>query len=490
MQLYDLAIFLLLFAYFKKKGDAEITPLSSWTLPLTFALKVSVGGLFVYIYTYYYGNGILSEDAGVYMRESKIVHDVFYQSKLDYFKLLFGLDFDHQLTLQYLSETTNWDAGSQSVINENRVFIKFQSLIQFISFNRVSVHVMVMCAISTLAVKHLFIAIQQRTTLKSFYTFWLIALIPSVLFWTSGLAKEPLMLLGFGLLIRSLLDLHFSIKRKFFFGIVGIMLVLIFKSYVLLALVPPFIFCATYKLLPHLNGFFVFTISIFMIALFVFIFPGKRQSFVELTTRKQYDFNNVASGGIHAHLGNTFYFFSPEKRSALLIEGDHLQVIKPVTAVAYQHGDISHPKLIEFVPNEDKMFIYFQNERCHGYFDITPIENSFMQLIKNIPQALMNSLFRPFLFDEGGSMKYLAMLEMVLIYLGLAFAFFKRKTLEKKEIMLIVATWMFIFTLSLLIGWVTPVLGAIVRYRIPILLAIAFIAFILFNPPIKFKTNE
>lgn len=44
-------------------------------MPIAFALKVFSGMFFLYVYTYLYGNGNLSADAGDFMRESKMTHE-------------------------------------------------------------------------------------------------------------------------------------------------------------------------------------------------------------------------------------------------------------------------------------------------------------------------------------------------------------------------------------------------------------------------------
>jgi hypothetical protein len=40
----------------------------------------------------------------------------------------------------------------------------------------------------------------------------------------------------------------------------------------------------------------------------------------------------------------------------------------------------------------------------------------------------------------------------------------------------------FSLILTLLIGWTTPVIGAIIRYKVPVQLAMMLVTLILFNP--------
>ena len=116
----------------------RIESLSAWTSALTFSLKFGAGLIFLFIYTKYYGHGSLSADAGDFMSESKVLNDVFKQSPSDYFKLLFGWGDQSELIANYLSETKHWDAGAQSLLNDNRFLLKIHSLIHFFSFRNVT----------------------------------------------------------------------------------------------------------------------------------------------------------------------------------------------------------------------------------------------------------------------------------------------------------------------------------------------------------------
>jgi hypothetical protein len=254
--------------------------------------------------------------------------------------------------------------------------------------------------------------------------------------------------------------------------------------------VPTFLFYWSYKLFPKFKLINASLILIAITAIASISFSEKRGNFVHLLTRKQYDFNNVALGGIHAHLDSTFYFFSTDKLAAIQIESDSIKIIRPVTAVAYKHGDISHPREVDFLPNEQKLFIYFQNSKCKGYLETTPINNSSLQLLLNSPEALINALFRPIIGDVGGKLKYFATIEILLVYSLLIFAIFRRRKLNDEQKNRVFSALIFIISLSLLIGWVTPVIGAIARYRLPVLVGLTFIALVLINPSKKYRRHE
>jgi hypothetical protein len=79
-------------------------------------------------------------------------------------------------------------------------------------------------------------------------------------------------------------------------------------------------------------------------------------------------------------------------------------------------------------------------------------------------------------------LKYLSFAEVWLIFGFLAIAWIKRRKLSDTERGIIFMLAVFSFILFLLIGWTTPVLGAITRYRFPAQFALILIGMILLKP--------
>lgn len=95
--------------------------------------------------------------------------------------------------------------------------------------------------------------------------------------------------------------------------------------------------------------------------------------------------------------------------------------------------------------------------------------------LKQIPQAFSRVLFRPYLWEADSAPVLLSALENFFLILSvlLLLFFVKRGT---KPIPLLLFSVGFILTLFIFIGMITPVLGAMVRYRI---IGIPFLIFIL-----------
>jgi len=460
--------------------------MNPWIVPAAFIVKILVGSLFLFIYSIHYGSGDLSADAGDFMYESKIVFDVFFKSPVDYLKLLTGIGETDELIQKYLQQTFHWDVGDLTIINDSKNVLRVHSLIQFISFGNPFIHMLVMSFLSLLATIHLYKAIRSYSNLKSYLLFSVIFLVPSTLFWTSGILKEPLMFLGLALFVRGLLDPTLA-KRKYYFIPTGIALMLLFKPYVLACILPAIAFFFIYRYFGGDSLIRSLAISTALLSLTILIFPKTEETFTHYISRKQFDFDNVGKGGIHV-LGDTcFYYFKPHQIDQLEFKGNLVSLKSPTDAYVIYFGSIKSPIPVKLEPSGEIWQVYFKSIGCLSYIEPTLIENSSRQLLLNIPEALSNSIFRPYPWDPGSWLKIPIIIEVWLIFIALTICLLFKRKLNSSERNLIGALLIFALTLFLLIGWTTPVIGAIARYRFPAQLALVFIGLILVDSKKIFK---
>lgn len=485
--LYTLVLFVALVLALRYLPALNSKYLNPWALPVSFAIKVGVGLYFLYVYTAIYGKGALSADAGAFMKESAILNDVFYRAPGDYFKLLFGFGDQELLVGKYLSATSHWDSGAQAILSDNRNILRVHSVFQFVSKGDAARHVLFMCFISLIGIKQLFLAIRPYSSLNKYWLFGALLLFPSILFWTSGILKEPLLFLGIGLFVRGVLD-RLTPVRKWTFILSGALLILGFKPYVLICAIPGVLFYFLHRILPKFRVAGALLILAAPLVIGLSLMPDTRSKIAHVLSRKQYDFKNVGHGGLHAQSDTCFYFFESDQISELLISGDSVRIDKPMDAQMLAFGSTDPPTPVHLEPTGENWYIFFRNDRSDGFIETTPINDSFAQLMLNIPEALLNSLFRPFPTDPGSWLKYPAMLEVLLLYAFLIFSFFRRKILSEEHKALVISLLIFSLCLSLLIGWVTPVLGAIVRYRIPVFAALLLIGLLIYEP--KKRTHD
>ena len=102
---------------------------------------------------------------------------------------------------------------------------------------------------------------------------------------------------------------------------------------------------------------------------------------------------------------------------------------------------------------------------------IPNLNNDIFSFILAAPYALFNSLLRPGPFDVSNALTLLSMMEL-LIVLTMALTSIYYKKAKHVDPNYLLFSLNFILLLGLLIGWTTPVLGAIVRYRVPILVVL------------------
>lgn len=453
-------------------------------MPIGFSVKVLVGIVFLFIYLHPDTNNSVPSDTMRFMKESKILHDVFYQSPKDYFTLLFGFTENKILIHKYLSNTFLWDAGSYTLVNDSRNLIRLNSLIHFISFGSAFIHNLFMCLIGLLGIKQIYLSFEKYTQLNKNIFFFLILSVPSLIFWTSGILKEPILFLGIALFTRTIF-LEDKLKKRILIGILSLIILLSFKPYNLICTIPPLLF-AFYNITIFKKSLFKSILAVIVtISLGIIILPNQREQTVKYLSRKQFDFDHVGKGGIFTDYNDTSLLYFEMKdydKIAVNMQDSSLQIIKitAVQIVSKSHSFATFNSIKK--ANSTKYKIVYNVGGALSYIKTTPINNSFFQLIKNIPEALINSLLRPFPDDPGSVLKYIALIELWSVFTILLLSLKISRKLNLIEKRIIIALSIFIISLSLVIGLTTPVLGAIFRYRFLNLLSIIIISAMIINP--------
>lgn len=469
----------------------HIKGLASWVMPLGFTIKVLVGIIFLLIYSYPDSNNSVPSDTMRFMNESKVLNRVFYQSPKDYFTLLFSLTEEKELINKYLSETFLWDAGSYTLVNDSRNLIRFNSLIHFVSFGSAFIHNLFMCLIGLIGVKNIYLSFEKFTKLnKTFFVFILLC-VPSLIFWTSGILKEPILFLGIGLFTRTILAKD-RLWIRVVFGLIGLLILLSFKPYNLICTIPALLF-AVYNLTVFKKSILKSVLaSLVTICIGILILPQQRDKTVKYLSRKQFDFDHVGKGGIFTDFNDTsllYFHMKDYEHLSINLKDSTLKIIEKtnIQIVSKKHSFKTVDSFKE--ASEDKLKIVYNVGGALSYIKTTPINNSFFQLIKNIPEALINSLLRPFPNDPGSALKFIALVELWMVLALLMFSIVHARKINLLEKRIIFSLIIFIISLSLVIGFTTPVLGAIFRYRFLNILAIVIVSSIIFNPK-KLKVKE
>jgi hypothetical protein len=134
--------------------------------------------------------------------------------------------------------------GENRMINDNRTVIRVNAMLHFISFHFYPTHILFMCFLSFVGSVLLFKAFPKRGTKQIYAATVACFLVPSLLFWSVGVLKEPLLVLGLGgflFYFRKIIT-EFSLSTLFLL-IVSILLLLCVKIYVFIVVLPMILIC-------------------------------------------------------------------------------------------------------------------------------------------------------------------------------------------------------------------------------------------------------
>ncbi len=457
--------------------------LKPWILPLSFVLKCGVGLIFLQFYVFQHKDAHLHTDAGAFFHESKILNSVYDESPYDYVKLMSGFGATESLSEKHLGATNHWDSGKQAIFNDNRNIIRVHAVLHYISFGSIIVHMLFFSLLSIFGVVLLFLSLRAHSALKPWVIFTMLLLFPNLLFWSSGILKEPFILFGIGALAYGLTRPIWNFNRAIFI-LLGLIALLCFKPYILMALVLAASVYLIYVIVPKFKLATTLIIPIALVGLFVLLFPQTVQKGTHILSRKQFDFSNVGRGGMHVRSepDSVFYYFAPEQYKNLTISGDSIWLNTEIDAWKVKLGDLIPPVPIHVKPNEHAWLLHFDQPRANSFIEIAPIEDDPIRLLITAPAAIINALFRPIPTDPGGKLKFLVFFETVLLFGLIFWTLLRHRVLSTKERGFILSAIAFCLLLSVLIGWTTPVLGAIHRYRFPIQLALLCAVIVAWKP--------
>jgi len=440
----------------------------------TFLLKVSAIALFHVLYIKMYGS-IFYSDTGNFYRDSKAIHDIAYGNFGEFVKLMFGVQEDGQgsyIFENYLKPTTTWDkAPGEILYNDNRIILRLNALIHFISFGNYYVHALFSCFFSFLGINWIYKTFKEKFNGKEIYFFLIWVLFPGVWFWTGALFKEApaLFLMGWLLvsLKRILVNKHYSFKNVFML-IVGVILSIVFKPYLMLPLLLTSVlfFVIIHKKDAGLK---------YATALFICLLAGNYSAFllfkkdaVKILSERQRDFMDMSDGGLFL-LGKDKFIRAPYDLSILKIDSSQTEIKAKIKAGAsYSYCELSHQQdTLICNDNTDTSAAYtlmYIIPRAHSTLYGPALDGTWISFIKAIPYAEYIGMFKPLFWDARNKMDLIASLEnVIIIFSFLLFLYNGMKSgfRDPHYIYFLSIT----FLVLLLIGITSPNLGAIQRYR-------------------------
>jgi hypothetical protein len=475
--IFGLIIFLgfslFLYLWSKKHGDWKVSSalIGGW------AIKCLAACAFFYVYSEIYGKGKLSEDAGAYIEEAAILNTIYKDNPNDYYNLIFNKHDFETTIIHYFENIKISRIGPPAfLINDTRNQIKLISLISLLIGEEVFTLFAFFCLLSFIGLLVLWRSLVKKTSMNPIVVFLFLVLPISLLFWTSSPLKESTSLFGLQLLFAAYIENNKTL-RWILVGAIGLIFTLLFKPYIFVILVLGWLVVQLYvKLFNEKKLSYAFTVVALIILASYYSLPKKVMYAV---SDKQFDFVNVARGGVHMEGDTCYYFLEKKNRSKIEIRNSMVHVLIPVQVIAIEKGKIRREQFFTLYPNKEKLRFEYEQFGGSSFFKTKAIDRKWINLLLAIPQAISNTFLRPFPWTGFISIQNILLTLENLFYLFLFYQILRKKNqiinMKIKELIHILLVSSFLF--AIVIGLTTPISGAIVRYRIPIhlFLLISFI---------------
>jgi hypothetical protein len=375
-----------------------------------FLFKILCGIMVWVVYTYYYTDRATA-DIYKYFDDSKVIYDSLWSKPADFFHMITGTGnntpaFDH-----YYTEMNFWARRVDSgLYNDSHTIIRFNALLRLFSLGHYQVHTVVMCFLSLSGLTAIYKTFVQALPDKKRELLFAIFLLPSVLFWGSGVLKEGLIFFALGLLIYHTQRLFSS--RALLMCIFTTLLLALSKFYVWLAIFPGILLMIWVNKSSAKNPFLKYAVIFAVvgcIGLNIDTFSDIQNPLVTLS-QKQYEFTELASGNF--------------------TDANH----KPIP-------------------------------QASSTIHINRLEPTLFSFISNAPQALANTFLRPFPWEMRSAMMLPAGLETWILLLFILLCILFPLPLNQIRWEYVLFCFSFVLIQFLIIGETTPILGAVVRYK-------------------------
>ncbi|MBK8353732.1 MAG: hypothetical protein IPL21_19395 [Saprospirales bacterium] len=228
-----LVFFMILLLVINSKRYFKSASISKNVLLIGFSLKAFSAILFGYLFKTRMLSG---GDTYVYFDDANIVHSAMLQNPFIYLKLLIGFnDFTPVPSImQPYTETMHFWFDSS-----NYFVVRVNAFIRLFSFGVYNVHAIIFSFLSFFGTYNLYLFFENKVYSKKMLQFILFG-IPSIVFWTSGVHKEALVIFSLGIILY---NLDFILKgnytrRNLFLTIIGLVLLGYIRIYLLAFMMP------------------------------------------------------------------------------------------------------------------------------------------------------------------------------------------------------------------------------------------------------------
>jgi hypothetical protein len=282
------ALYLVLFAWLTTKTKFFIrSGLSKPQLIIIFLLKVMAGIFYGWV-GIYYGNHAQMVDTWSYHYSSIQEYNLLFQNPSEYMVNLFHDPYSGGVFKFFGTEDSYWnDLKGNS-------FIKILSIFNIFSFGNYYTNVIFYSFISMFGPVAIYRVMNDVYPGKKWQLLIPVFLVPSFLYWASGLHKEGLIFVGFSLVI---FNCYFGFRKGKFsvanilFIILGLLIVLVFRNFLIIILIPALVaWFLAFKFFKRPLTVFGLCYIFFVIFFFTAKYLSNKLDFPEVVVTKQKEF--------------------------------------------------------------------------------------------------------------------------------------------------------------------------------------------------------
>ncbi|MBP5413151.1 MAG: hypothetical protein J6Y47_07845 [Bacteroidales bacterium] len=387
--------------YFQSKN------ISSFVLCVLFGIKVLAGVSMYFVYTYYYPDRSQA-DIFRYFDDAKVIYNALPERPMDYLRILLGIGNDTPyFNDHYYVYLNHWEREIvTNIFSDSHIIIRFNALVMLFSFGYFNVHNVFASFIAFVGLFAMYKFMERHT--KHLHIGYMIAifLLPSVMFWTSGVLKESVIIFGVGLFvygIDSMCEINMPWYRRFMLlasAFLGALLLIYTKLYylLLLLLLMTIFIINKYRRITHPLWTYIIAVMIAVPLMY----------------------------GIACYAGY-----------------DALDLI------AYKHNDMLNLGLCEHAQMADTI----------------RLEATLPAFASYVPHALFNAIFKPLPFSSASPMVMAAWAENMLLWIVALILLCIGGKWQVKNKNIFYFCVLFFLANALVIGLSVPIVGAIARYR-------------------------
>lgn len=397
-----------------------------------FVLKLLAGLSLVWIYTVIYPDRAYA-DIFRYFDDSAVIASSLSSHPWDFFRMLTGIDGASTELAGYYDRMHNW-YNTELVFRDTRTMIRFSALLRVFTLSTYFPQVVVICFLSTVGLAGMFRYMRSLAPGRDLALLVLLFMTPSILLWTSGLIKEAFLFYAMGLLL-------FQVERW-----------------------------------QDRTGKPVLRMLAVLLAIFV------------LLTIKAYVFFLFAPVLFAPRIAS---FFSTEKQrrvSAMV----YIVWLLLLAGMAPALTGTSIPELL--AAKRDEFIRLATQVKAGSIIELDPMEPGWLGLLVECPMALFRAFVYPMPNQVSGLLGLMSALENGFVLLFIFWTLTKARHSGSRPLAAACIGLCFALSLLLLASLVTPVIGALVRYKVPALpfLLFFFVSYIksgVLDLPERFKAQ-